>query len=54
LITESTGYVLGELRLYKQLKTSLESRLSDMEVAMATLQTQHLACVNKLHIPQMD
>ncbi len=42
------GYVLRELRLYKQLTKALEERKSELEIGLKRLQTQHMLCVEKL------
>ena len=44
----TAGYVLGELRLYKQLKVAMETRVHEMEHSLENLQHQHFLCVEKL------
>ncbi len=47
------GYVLRELRLYKQLTQALESRKTELENGLKCLQQQHMLCVDKLQTAQL-
>lgn len=44
----SAGYALSELRLYKELKTAMDSHVAELQASLESLEGRYQQCLERL------